>query len=60
MLDPWIIEQIRKREEDDRRRHEPRPGVEIPYQPPAGRDRHRDEDKPPSPGGDRGVVIIDL
>jgi hypothetical protein len=59
MLDPWIIEQIRKREEDERSRRQPRPEVEMPYRAPHGRGDYdeRDDNTPPS---DRGVVIIDL
>ena len=59
MLDPWIIEQIQKREEEERRRREQRPGLEIPYRAPNERDDYRDrEDEPPA--SDRGVFIIDL
>ncbi|MGF1468773.1 MAG: hypothetical protein ACFCGT_21815 [Sandaracinaceae bacterium] len=53
MLPPFIIEQIRKREEDERRRGEsPVLPLHLPDAPiaPAG-----DDDAP-----DRGVVIIDL
>ncbi|MBP6743511.1 MAG: hypothetical protein KA244_11695 [Deltaproteobacteria bacterium] len=69
MLDPWIIEQIRKREEDERRHREQRPEIEIPEyppMPPRGRDGYRDDysggygDEGEQPGGERGVVIIDL
>lgn len=63
MLHPWIIEQIRKREEEERRRHEPRPHVDVPYQPPPSRredpPRYGD-DEGDQPRGERGVVIIDL
>ena len=57
MLPPFIIEQIRRREEQERARHE-QPRLEIPVDRPAPRapqppDGKRDE-------GDRGVVIIDL
>jgi hypothetical protein len=54
MLDAFIIEEIKRREqEEERRRDEGRPRLEIPIEPerplvPSG------EDKP-----DRGVVIID-
>lgn len=59
MLDPWIIEQIRKREEDERHRRGQRPTVEIPYRSPRRSDDHGEvEDRPSS--GERGVVIIDL
>jgi hypothetical protein len=63
VLEPWIIEQIRRREEETRRRNE-RPRLEIPihderWKPDPERDEkeedERDEDKP-----ERGVVIIDM
>jgi hypothetical protein len=54
MLPPFIIEQIRRREEQDRARHE-QPRLEIPIEQPAPR-----APKAPDEGGDRGVVIIDL
>ena len=57
MLPPFIIDQIRRREEDERRRTElDRPRLELPvdaYQP-----QHEpavEEDEP-----ERGVVILDL
>lgn len=67
MLEPWIIEQIRRREEEERRKHE-RPQLEIPMgdehwrrrgDDDAEGDKDRDEDKEPE-GGPRGVVIIDM
>jgi len=59
MLDPWIIEQIRKREEDERGRRQPRPEVEMPYRAPHRRSDYGDSDDK-TPASDRGVVIIDL
>ncbi|HJL03398.1 MAG TPA: hypothetical protein RMH85_36060 [Polyangiaceae bacterium LLY-WYZ-15_(1-7)] len=59
MLPPFIIDQIRKREDDEHRRHE-RPVVELPIAPkpiapkPAS-DPQRDDES-----SDRGVVVIDL
>ncbi len=56
MLPPFIIEQIRQREERERRRNAPQqPYLELPV-PPAypGERRNEEED------ADRGVVIIDL
>lgn len=55
MLPPFIIEQIRKREEEER--SAPRPQrLELPLAPrPARR-----PSAPESDEGDRGVVIIDL
>ena len=57
MLDAFIIEEIRRREQEaERRREESRPRQElpIPQKPPPSGDRERDEE--PS---DRGVTIID-
>jgi len=64
VLEPWIIEQIRRREEEARRRDE-RPRLEIPihderWKPDPDRsdreeDKSDDDDKP-----ERGVVIIDM
>jgi hypothetical protein len=56
MLDPWIIEEIRRREEDQRR-EEAR--IELPLESP------RWESEPRSPREDReesnrGVIVIDL
>jgi hypothetical protein len=59
MLDPWIIEEIRRREDEQRRREtENRPVIELPYsEPPAqgGGQSRPAEDTPP-----RGVTIIDF
>ena len=54
MLPPFIIEQIRRREEQERAREE-QPRLEIPVDRPAPRSPHLPEEKV-----DRGVVIIDL
>ena len=57
MLPPFIIEQIRRREVEERRRREQdRPRVELPvdtYRP--APEPKNDEDP-----ADRGVVILDL
>jgi hypothetical protein len=59
MLDPWIIEEILKKEEEQRRDSE-RGRIEVPV------DRHRPDrgDRPavtpPREEGERGVVIIDI
>lgn len=60
MLPPFIIEQIRQREERERqRRDESRPRLELPLAPMPARPRGavpgEEEDDP-----DRGVVIVDL
>jgi len=56
MLEPWIIEEIRRREEEERGRQD-RPRVELPIAeemwPPRTEDEVRDEPK-------RGVVIIGM
>jgi hypothetical protein len=54
MLPPFIIEQIRRREEQERARHE-QPRLEIPVDRPAPRAPLAPDDK-----GERGVIIIDL
>jgi hypothetical protein len=55
VLPPYIIEEIRRREQEQQRRYE-QPRIELPLPPALPNQRHnRDEsDK------DRGVVIIDL
>jgi hypothetical protein len=59
MLDPWIIEEILKKE-DERRREGERGRAELPIE------RHRTDlgDRPavtpPREEGERGVVIIDI
>lgn len=56
MLPPFIIEQIRKREEEDaRQNHQPHLELPIPVAPPAQRRTVPDPDDQ-----DRGVIIIDL
>lgn len=57
MLPPFIIEQIRKREEEERRRYE-QPQLELPIvtpgnMPPLPRREESDE-------GRRGVIIVEL
>ena len=60
MLDPWIIEEILKKEEE-RRRDQERGRAELPV------DRYRDTDQQPtvsptpaSEETERGVMIIDI
>jgi hypothetical protein len=53
MLPPFIIEQIRRREERERVRHE-QPHLEIPAEPPVR------SPQPVEEPGERGVVVIDL
>ena len=58
MLDPWIIEEIKRREEESRRQ----PAVvELPLHGPSEKPEEREER--PAPGRDeapRGVVIIEF
>jgi len=56
MLDPWIIEEIRRREEEDRQ-HREQPVLELPLERPAF-PLHPDHGR--SEGGERGVVIVDF
>lgn len=53
VLPPFIIEQIRKREESESRREQPR--LELPMMPPPQRSEDAEDDEP-----NRGVLIIDL
>ena len=54
MLPPFIIDQIREREEKQRKVERVRPTVEAPYPVAPPRESHERDDV------DRGVVIIDL
>ncbi len=59
MLPPFIIEQIRKREEEEKRpqiRPEIRPAIELPMQLPEPRRIVRED----GDEAERGVVVIDL
>jgi len=56
MLNPFIIDQIKRREQELRRRSERQPVVELPIRmPSAPRPTSEDDD-----GGERGVFIIDV
>ena len=55
MLDPWIIEEIRRREEEDRQRRDERPVLEIPMELPVVVPTGKPEDTE-----ERGVVIVDF
>jgi hypothetical protein len=57
MLDPWIIEEIRRREEE-RRRDREAGRVELPLESP----KYHDRGSPGAPAeeSERGVVIIDM
>lgn len=56
MLPPFIIEQIRKREEQERQRHE-QPHLELPLAPPGGPMKRRREEPEEV---QRGVIIVEL
>ncbi len=62
MLDPWIIEEIRRREEEQRQREEQRSRIEINIETPSERDRggRPARNEGPRPGSERGVAIIDF
>ncbi len=53
MLPPFIIEQIRRRESEDRTRYD-QPHLELPLEP------LRPPSKPPQEEEKRGVVIVEL
>jgi hypothetical protein len=55
MLPPFIIDQIRRREEEDRRRDAPAIELPLPAPRPGPREPQTRDDEP-----NRGVVIIDL
>lgn len=59
MLDPWIIEEIRRREEEQRRERQA-PTIEVPLQSPRP-EGERERGKPAGEGDSpRGVVVIDF
>ena len=59
MLPPFIIEQIRKREEEERRRDANQPRLELPIDYPPARPPVR-ENEVDEENRDRGFVILDL
>ncbi len=59
MLDPWIIEEIRRREEEERE-HRERPVLELPLDVPAYHPVPGQGGKAPEDEGERGVVIVDF
>ena len=58
MLDPWIIEEILKKEEE-RRREDQRSRVELPVEP-YREDRTPSVTPPREQEQERGVMIIDI
>jgi hypothetical protein len=60
MLDPWIIEEILKKEEEQRRESE-RGRIELPIERRRGDlGTDRPAVTPPREEGERGVMIIDI
>lgn len=64
MLDPWIIEEIRRREQEERRHREDQPVLEVPRDHPPSDPgesdgHHRERRDRGGGGGDRGVTIVD-
>lgn len=57
MLDPWIIEEILRREEDGRRERE-RGRAELPLDAP--RSTESPYVPPKNEEGERGVIVIDI
>ena len=57
MLDPWIIEEIRRRE-DERRRDEGRSHLELPLEHPRYQEQDRSHVVPERE--ERGVTVIDI
>jgi len=57
MLDPWIIEEIIRREEEKQREEAPR--MELPLERPQPQ-YERDNSKPGEESSERGVTVIDL
>lgn len=56
MLDPWIIEEIRRREQEEQQ-HREQPRLEIPMDLPI----YPTQGGPtPAPTDERGVVIVDF
>jgi hypothetical protein len=61
MLEPWIIDQIRRREEERRRGERPQLELPVPDRPMSPEDRpgsDSGDSEKDDPGSKRGVVII--
>ncbi len=59
MLPPFIIEQIRQREERERARKDEQPRLELPI-PNRAPNRGPASSEPSEDDADRGVIILDL
>jgi len=57
-LEPWIIEEIKKREDAERRKRE-QPQPQLPIPEPPRRPIPRNPEENPDDGNRRGVEIID-
>lgn len=57
MLDPWIIEEILRREREQRRDESAR--IELPIDAPSSRE-HMPPPAKPAEESERGVVVIDM
>lgn len=57
MLPPFIIEQIRRREEDERARRYEQPVLELPLESPYA---PLPKEKPSEESSERGVIIIEV
>lgn len=58
MLDPWIIDEILKREEDKRREQDNR--LELPLEKPRSPTGPQPAVQAPAEEGERGVTVIDI
>ena len=59
MLDPWIIDEILRRE-DEKRQEQERGRIEAPLEPPRGRDTEPRLPAQSPAESERGVVVIDI
>ncbi len=59
MLDPWIIEEIRRREEEQRKIDQ-RPVIEMPLHGPRPDDQTEQGKPNPDDAPQRGITVIDL
>ncbi len=62
MLDPWIIEEILRRENEEQRQEQDKARIEIPLESPPFY-QERDSSSPSGvqeSDSDRGVVVIDI
>ena len=59
MLDPWIIDEILRRE-DEKRQEQERGRIEAPLESPRGGDREPRLPAKAPEGSERGVVVIDI